>query len=275
MDERAPALVADCANCVGLCCVALAFARSEDFAFSKDAADPCRNLSVDYRCVVHSALRSSGLKGCTVFDCHGAGQKVTRSVYGGASWRDSLELATEMFAVFRVVRQLHEILWYLAAAAHAIPQGDLHERLETEYEHIEWMSEQTGEQIVSVDLDALRAGANILLSEASQRVRESARTLSPLALPANIRSGADLLGASLGGRDLRGADLRGALLIAADLGLSDLRGADLLAADLRDANLAGADLSSALFVTQMQLNASQGDGSTRIPWGTVRPAHWA
>ena len=55
-----------------------------------------------------------------VFDCFGAGQHVTQGTFGGHSWRESPELAAAMFAVLPVMRQLHEILWYLAEAA-ALP----------------------------------------------------------------------------------------------------------------------------------------------------------
>jgi len=70
------------------------------------------------------------------------------------------------------------------------------------------------------------------------------------------------------------ADLRGALLIAADLRGADLDRTDLLGADLRDADLSGADLSTALFLTQPQLNSARGDASTRLPTGLRRPPAW-
>ena len=265
-------LVADCANCVGLCCVALAFDRSGDFAFSKDAGTECRNLDADYRCRIHPLLRAEGMKGCTVFDCHGAGQKVSQTTFGGASWRDSPGTADAMFAVFRVVRQLHEMLLYLRAASRV----ESHRRAEIDamYETVNAHSRLPGDDILALDLDSIRQLVNPLLSAVSELVRSNAVAHRASPLPPKLHAGADLLGSDLARRDLRGADLRGALLIAADLSNADLRDCDLLAADLRDANLGGADVSSALFVTQMQLNAAQGDERTRIPSDTVRPSHW-
>ena len=87
--------------------------------------------------------------------------------------------------------------------------------------------------------------------------------------------GADLLGRDLRRADLRGADLRGALLLGADLRGADLRRADLIGADLRAADLAGADLDGSLFLTRPQLAAARGDGTTRLPAGVGRPAHWS
>ena len=80
-------LHADCARCFGLCCVALPFARSADFAVDKPAGTPCTNLQEDFRCGIHGALRERGFAGCTVFDCFGAGQKVSQVTFGGQDWR--------------------------------------------------------------------------------------------------------------------------------------------------------------------------------------------
>jgi hypothetical protein len=46
---------------------------------------------------------------------------VTRTTFADARWRDSTDGAGAgaMFAVFHVVRQLREMLWYLASAARA------------------------------------------------------------------------------------------------------------------------------------------------------------
>ena len=87
--------------------------------------------------------------------------------------------------------------------------------------------------------------------------------------------GADLTSAGLSGADLAGANLRGARLIGADLSHAGLRLADLTGADLRDADVRGADLAGSLFLTQSQLDAAEGDTSTRLPPSCARPAHWS
>ncbi|ERK69972.1 hypothetical protein N136_03695, partial [Leifsonia aquatica ATCC 14665] len=124
-----PSLSADCANCAGLCCVALAFAKSADFAFDKPAGDPCVNLDDDFLCRIHPQLRDRGFKGCTVFDCFGAGQHVTQHTFGGATWHDGGTTRDGMFAVFPIVRQLHELLWYLREALRLPAAEGLHPRL--------------------------------------------------------------------------------------------------------------------------------------------------
>ena len=70
------------------------------------------------------------------------------------------------------------------------------------------------------------------------------------------------------------ADLRGAVLIGADLRGLDLADADLLGADLRGADVSDADLTTALFLTQFQVNAARGDARTVLPDWLDRPSHW-
>lgn len=255
-------LSADCANCVGLCCVALAFARSADFAFDKPAGDPCVNLDSDYRCEIHPQLRDRGFKGCTVFDCFGAGQKVSQVTFQGASWRDDPETRASMFATFPLVRRLHELLWYLDAAMR-LPGADV-AGLQAASTTIEALTLKTADEIGDVDarFDEVRP----LLIAASAAARAQYPAAKPL--------GFDLLGADLAGRDLRGHDLRGRVLIAADLRGADLRDADLIGADLRDAKLARADLSTAIYLTQTQVSSALGDRDTKLPSTLRLPLHW-
>ncbi len=119
----APVLRADCSRCVGLCCVAPAFAKSADFAITKPAGRPCLHLRDDSRCGIHGELRERGFPGCTVFDCFGAGQQVTQVTFAGRDWRESPDTARAMFAAFEVMRHLHELLWYLTQALGLEPPG--------------------------------------------------------------------------------------------------------------------------------------------------------
>jgi hypothetical protein len=106
----------DCGNCFALCCTAFGFSRSADFALDKPAGAPCQNLAPDFSCTIHNSLRPRGFRGCTVFDCFGAGQKVSQGLFGGTSWREDPGTKEQMFAAFKAVRQLHEMLWHLAEA---------------------------------------------------------------------------------------------------------------------------------------------------------------
>ncbi|MEU3570884.1 pentapeptide repeat-containing protein [Kitasatospora sp. NPDC036755] len=260
-------LQSDCADCFGLCCVALPFSAGGDFAMNKLPGSPCHNLQADFRCGIHVRLRESGFQGCTVYDCFGAGQRVSQVTFGGRSWREEPDSAKAMFDVFPVVRQLHELLRYLTEALTFAPALPVHEELRQALAETDRLAGGTPEEILAVDVPAHRQRVSELLLRAGELVRAEVPRRREL-------RGADLFGARLRGADLRGANLRGALLVAADLAGADLRLADLVGADLRDADLAGADLTTALFVTQAQLDAARGDATTRLPAALTRPGHW-
>lgn len=259
---------ADCADCFGLCCVALPFARSADFAVNKPAGKPCSNLQSDVRCGIHAQLRDRGYRGCAVFDCFGAGQKTSQVTFGGTSWRDAPEVAESMFEVFPIMRQLYELIWYITEALDLAPGRPVHVSLRRKLARIDDLTEGSAESIIGLDVNALRGEVNALLLRASELVRAQ--------IPGSKKNyrAADLIGAALTCADLRGATPRGALLVAADLTGADLRDADMIGADLRDANLRGANLTGALFLTQAQLNAAIGDTTTVLPPRLHRPAHW-
>ncbi|MFI1297476.1 pentapeptide repeat-containing protein [Streptomyces noursei] len=276
-------LLSDCGNCFGLCCVALPFARSADFALDKEAGRPCPNLQADFRCGVHQDLRQRGFSGCTVFECFGAGQKISQVTFQGQDWRTAPDTARPMFDAFAVMRQLHELLWYLTQAVALPPSGAstgstgaasaalpaaLRDELRAALEKTERLTLGTAEELAGLDVPAHRAEVNTLLLRVSELVRAKVPGRK------KDRRGADLMGARLKGADLKGANLRGAYLIAADLRGADLRSADMIGADLRDADLRGADLTGSIFLTQAQVNAARGDATTRLPRGLRRPAHW-
>ncbi|MEV4312557.1 pentapeptide repeat-containing protein [Actinocrispum sp. NPDC049592] len=259
-------LRADCANCFALCCVALAFARSSDFAVDKQIGEPCRNLTDDFRCGIHAKLRTSGFTGCTVYDCFGAGQKVSQVTFGGVSWRE--DNARDMFDVFPVMRQLHELLWYLTEASALPAARPLHKDIRRSLASVQDLTHADAAVLRKLDVAEVRQGVNTLLLRTSELVRAEIKPKK------KDRRGADLIGANLRKADLSGANLRGAYLIGADLREANLRKADLIGADLRDAALDGADLTGSLFLTQTQVNAAKGTAATRLPEVLARPAHW-
>ncbi|PSK99574.1 uncharacterized protein YjbI with pentapeptide repeats [Murinocardiopsis flavida] len=264
----APELRADCGSCFGLCCVALPFAASADFAVDKDTGRPCGNLTDGFGCGIHARLREEGFRGCAVFDCFGAGQRVSQVTFHGTDWRGAPGTAGRMFAVFPLMRQLHELLYYLAEALELPQARPVHGELRSAFARIDGIARGSADDVADAAVAAERADVNVLLLRSSELARAG--------VPGRKRDhrGADLLGARLRRADLRGANLRGALLIAADLTGADLRSADLIGADLRDADLSGADLTASMFLTQSQVNAAKGDAATRLPPALARPAHW-
>jgi len=261
-------LRADCARCVGLCCVAPAFAASTDFAINKAAGQACPHLQADFRCGIHTRLRPQGFRGCAVYDCFGAGQQVSHVTFGGQDWRQAPRTAQQMFAVFPIMRRLHEMLWYLSEALTLHPSRPLHDELCLARDAIERLTHHSPDALMALDVAAHWREVNALLRRTSELVRADVRR------PTVDRQGADLIGTDLKAADLSGANLRGAYLIGADLSGADLRDADLSGADLRDADLSGADLTGSIFLTQSQLDAAKGDAHTKVPPSLTRPTHW-
>ncbi|AXH36467.1 pentapeptide repeat-containing protein [Humibacter sp. BT305] len=266
-------LGADCGECFGLCCVALAFARSTDFPVDKPAGDPCVNLDDGDGCRIHPHLRDSGFKGCTVFDCFGAGQKVSRRTFAGRSWRDDPETRTAMFSAFPLVRRLHELLWYLDEAITLVEGDQDAAPWIAAFDHVLRLSDEDPETLAGLDVDAEYDAVRPLLVTASEIARRH-HPPAPRRRGRPLGPGSDLMGASLSGADLRGVSIRGSVAIAADLSRAQLRLCDVLGVDLRDADLRGADLDGAVYLTQMQVNSARGDSSTVLPEGFVRPTHW-
>jgi hypothetical protein len=238
-------LRADCARCVGLCCVVPAFSKSADFAINKPAGQACPNLRPDFRCGIHSELRERGFIGCTVYDCFGAGQHATRET-------------------FETLKPIHELLWYVLDAATWTTDPALRAELarcESELNALADAPRDLGPRWASVNEVLVRASAAVR-GTVSRKGRVDYR-------------GADLIGKDLRRTDLRAATLRGAYAIGSNLSGVDLALTDLIGADLRGAVVAGADLRHALFVTQAQLDAARGDAATRVPGHLLRPSHWA
>lgn len=200
-------LAADCSHCFALCCVVPAFARSADFAIDKPARHACPNLAPDFGCRVHSELRPRGFVGCTTYDCFGAGQHLAQVTFGGHDWRESPAIAASMFEAFPVMRALHELLWYLTEAATLCSERSLLDDVAAALHDIAALSSSTPDQLVALDVDAVRGRAYKLLSRVSELVRGS------VAGRRTDHRGADLIGATLRGSDLRGRKPARCLLV--------------------------------------------------------------
>ncbi|MFX3624972.1 MAG: pentapeptide repeat-containing protein [Ectobacillus sp.] len=267
-------LSADCEQCFGLCCVALPYAKSADFAFDKAGGIPCKHLQGDYRCSIHKDLRTKGFRGCTVYECFGAGQKVSQVTYKGKDWREHPESAKEMFDVFPIMQQIYEMLRYLKEALSLAETRPIHQDLENAVKETARLTDLSPEAILQLDVPSHRAKVNDLLLQTSELVRAKAKREKHPRKPYKMNRRSDLIGANLRDANLRGANLRGALLIAANLQGADLRAADLIGADLRDANLRGANLMGSIFLTQAQVNSANGDIHTKLPPSVSMPKHW-
>ena len=256
----------DCSKCCGLCCIALYFSKSEGFPTDKDAGKPCINLMSDFRCSIHSKLVDCKMKGCLAYDCFGAGQLVTNTIYKGNDWKSKPEISEQMFRVFLVVWQLHQLLWYLAEALSLVADKKIIcdiNSLITEYEEIIALSP---DNILKLDIESYKLKVNQILKNVTKLVciesnNENNKTV-------------DYIGKNFKKQNLDGKDFSMTLLIAANLEGCSLHRASFLGADLRDANIKNTDLSKSIFLTQGQINSAKGNKNTILPKYLSLPTTW-
>lgn len=266
----------NCEKCFGFCCVALYFSKSDGFPEDKKAGNPCINLKNDFKCAVHGELRKKGLRGCTIYDCFGAGQKVAEVTYKGESWLSKSKLSEEMFNVFLIMRQLHEMLWYLTQSLAMTENNDIKEKIKIVIEETISITEMAPKEILKINLETHRDKVNNLLRKASKERQEKLFHLRKIneKNKRSLGSGCNFIGVDLTKTNLIGANFAGALLIAANFKNTDLSGANFIGADLRDADFSGADLGNSIFLTQQQINSAKGNADTILPRELVKPSYW-
>ena len=265
-----------CEKCFGLCCVALYFSAQDGFPTDKSAGSPCPNLGTDFRCMIHEKLGTLGLKGCVAYECFGAGQQVSQVTFAEKNWKLEPSSANLMFEVFLIMRQLHEMCWYLCEALSFKLPLSVHKEIGESLRITESMTKYSPIALMELNLSAHRVKVSALLKNASNLVRRDISRANRITYHANNgrKSTADYFGKDLRKKDLRGANLRGTCLIAANLQGTDLCGTDFLGADFRDTNLKGADLAKSIFLSQPQINVAKGDSKTKLPFSLVHPQHW-
>ena len=122
-------LEADCANCAALCCVCLAFDKSENFAIDKANGVVCPNLGDNNKCSIHSGLETKGFSGCVRYTCNGAGQHVTQKIFDGKFWQDDGVLLRPMMEAFSTMCRVHELEILLRVAQKLPLPADISQNL--------------------------------------------------------------------------------------------------------------------------------------------------
>lgn len=124
--------------------MALSFDKGPDFAFDKNADEPCRHLN-GHLCSIHDRLKEKGFRGCVAYDCLGAGNRVVQEVFGGRSWQDDPRLARPMMEAFAGMREVHKRI-DLLRAAETLPLSRQNEQLRRDFlarlEQYRWSGEE-------------------------------------------------------------------------------------------------------------------------------------
>jgi hypothetical protein len=180
--ELASDLRGSCARCQGLCCVSLAFDRSEWFAFDKPASTPCPHLLPSNRCRQHAQLEATGNGGCASYDCYGAGQRVTEELFPGIAWRREPEQQSAIFTAFLRLRDVHELRLLLREAARlSLPEATRAEG-QVLLSQLEPAGGFTATTLAALDVEALRFDVRVYLRGLEPHLHEGRPPRRRLAL---------------------------------------------------------------------------------------------
>lgn len=259
MNDLTNELKINCSQCCGLCCVALFFSKTDGFPHDKVAGKPCINLMKDFRCSIHSQLFNNKMKGCIAYDCFGAGQKVTQIVYHNESWHNH----QEMFDVYFIVYQLHQMIWYLNEAYHLTNDQAVQASILLLIKEADDLSRSQPQIIVAFEIDEFRKRVNVILKTITSKLANNNVKIAPVNF-----------GKKFNGANLDGYDFSMNLLIGSNLEGCSLINTNFLGADLRDVNLKNTDMSTCLFLTQGQINGALGNTATLLPKTLTTPTSW-
>ena len=109
-------LIADCSQCDALCCNAIRF---ETPTYKKAAGVQCKNLdSQTLKCQTYDTREALGYGFCVKFDCHGAGQAVTKLFRNfGRNWQNDKTIAKIQYDTF--------VYTYLYLSRHFFPDQEV------------------------------------------------------------------------------------------------------------------------------------------------------
>ena len=148
-------LEADCANCLGLCCIGYSFQVGENYAFDKPMFVHCSNLTEDYRCCIHEQLSAKGMHGCIAYNCFGAGQRSCQRVDADVDWHKRPDAAKILFQVFFKLKDLHQVMWLLSKLVILCPDPSLKAKIEERVAEIYAWGAESDAIISSLDVPTL------------------------------------------------------------------------------------------------------------------------
>lgn len=164
-------LEADCKNCAALCCVSLAFDKSDLFAIDKANGQVCPNLGDKGMCAIHKDLSQQGFLGCVHYTCNGAGQRVVQQVFGGRSWQDDKEILAPMMGAFQIMSRIHELLVLLKAAARFDLPAEENQHLLSFQKRLIPNQSWTEHSLRDLQIEAMEKEIGIYLKSLSQFIR--------------------------------------------------------------------------------------------------------
>ena len=253
----------DCEKCSGLCCVALYCSKIDGFPENKSADTPCKHLESNFKCNIHTQLLKKNMKGCLIYECFGAGQKVTQLYKSVGNWSSNPGQRKEIYQIFLIMTKLYQMRWYLIQAFDLNVSLEINDKITALIQENEQLAGLHPNKLLSYNLDKYREKTNHILKI----------IIDQISAPQTEKS-KNYLGMNFRGKNLNGKDFSMSLLIATNLEHCSLKKAIFLGANMRDANVKNTDLSQSLFLTQMQINSAKGNSATKLPLYLSRPSSW-
>ena len=242
--------------------VALALINNDDFETDLKSKEESEYIKINS--FIDNWINEN-MRGCLAYDCFGAGQKVTQYCYPDVTWKTHPEKANEIFKVFLIIFQLHQMEWYLLESLSLIKDKQLQAKIETLISENEQITYQYSDEILQFDIEKYRSKANQVLKKVSSIITTDS------AYKAHSK---ECFGRNFKKANLNAKDFSMALMIAANLEGCSLQGTNFLGTDMRDANIKNTDLSSCVFLTQMQINSAKGNSNTKLPKNLSQPISW-
>jgi hypothetical protein len=189
-------------------------------------------------------------------------------IYQGEDWKSAPQIAEQMFAVFLIIFQLNQMLWYLIEAWKITKVEVLKVQIDGLIIENRRRTQLSPDEILKLNIDKYRMSVNHVLKQAGELMAVEINGTN------HKDKQTDLIGKNFRGANLSGKDLSMTLLIAANLEGCNLKGTNFLGADMRDVNIENVDLSESLFLTQGQINSASGNQNTKLPKTLCRPMKW-
>ena len=108
-------------------------------------------------------MARQGFQGCAEYQCYGAGQKVTKKIYGGRTWLSHPELAERIFRTYFIVKALHELLSYLNEAEEMCADTMVRAKIEERRVELESLTTAREETLNATDIDDHKKKVQILI----------------------------------------------------------------------------------------------------------------
>lgn len=251
-DTYLESLKIECQECLGICCTALYFSKIDGFYEDKKAGQDCINLDSQHRCKIYQELLVKNSKGCKIYDCFGAGQKVTQM------YLNRQVVDQEVCKIYLIMYQLYQMLWYLLQAKN-YGQKQVNGSLQT----IQEIIQLSAKEILQTNIDTI-------IKEAKMALKKASDTLTAI----DVTKKQTYFQKDLSFKNLDHKDFSMTIMIASNLEGSSLDKTNFLATDIRDTNIKNTDMSNCLFLTQGQINSAIGNQNTQLPSYLTKPETW-